>query len=191
MTNPTPLPESPLAALFSRLVAYFLPVTYFLITVSFYLKTYDSAQIKITLTQIGCTAVILFWFCQLVLERRWPFEKKDLPLIAPFLAFFTSGVVSFLQSSFQQGSVEEFIRRVLYCFMGVIVISDFRGWDRHRRLLRWLLAAFGVVVFYGFVQYFDTRLFPAGQGVGIDPFVWRYAFGLRVFSSFGNPNFYG
>ena len=64
-------PRSALAALISRVIAQLLPVTYFLVTVSFYLRTYDSAQIKITLTQIGCSAVILLWFVQLVLEKRW------------------------------------------------------------------------------------------------------------------------
>lgn len=190
-TTPEHQPSNYLADLFSRLVGYSLPIVYFLITVSFYLRTYDSAQIKITLTHIGCTMVILFWFVQLILEKRWPLRRDDLLLAAPFLASLFSGTVSFLQSSFLAGSVDEYIRRVLYVFMAIIVIVEFRGWDRHRRLMRWLLAAFGVVVFYGFVQFFDTRLFPPGQGMGIDPFVWRYAFGLRPFSTFGNPNFYG
>jgi tetratricopeptide (TPR) repeat protein len=166
-------------------------MAYFLVTVSFYLKTYDSAQIKITLTQAGLSLVILFWLIQLVLEKRWPFERKDIWILAPFLAILLSGVVSYTQASLPLGSLEEFIRRVLYAFMAVIVIVEFRGWDRHRRLLRWLLAAFAVVVFYGLVQFFDTRLFPPGAGVGLDPFVWRQAFGQRIFSSFGNPNFYG
>jgi hypothetical protein len=64
-----------LADLFSRLVAFSLPITYFLVTVSFYLRTYDSAQIKITFAQIGCSLVALFWFLQLVFEKRWPFER--------------------------------------------------------------------------------------------------------------------
>jgi len=187
-------PSSPLADLFSRLVAFSLPVVYFLVTVSFYLKTYDSAQIKITLTQIGCSLVIFFWLAQLVLERRLPFKREDLPLLAPFLAFLGSGLLSFAQTSFRAGAVEETIRRLLFVSMGIIAISEFRGWDRHRRLLRWLLAAFAVVVLYGFIQFFDTRLFPPGQPGQVptlDPFVWRHAFGLRPFSSFGNPNFYG
>ncbi|MBI3565140.1 MAG: O-antigen ligase family protein [Elusimicrobia bacterium] len=37
----------------------------------------------------------------------------------------------------------------------------------------------------------DNHWFPAGVGKGIDPFVWRGAFGPRVFSTYGNPNFYG
>lgn len=177
---------------FSRIVSWILPVTFFLVTVSFYLKTYDSAQIKITLTQIGCGTVAFFWALQLLFEKRWPFTKKDLPIVAPFLAILTSGVVSYLQSSFREGSLDEFSRRVFYSLMALVVISDFRGLDRQRRLLRWMVAAFGVTVFYGFVQYFDNRLFPPGMGgVGLDPFIWRQAFSQRVFSSFGNPNFYG
>lgn len=177
---------------FSRVVAWCLPVTYFLVTISFYLRTYDSAQIKITFTQVGCSLVMLFWFLQLVFQRRWPFSRKDLPIVAPFLAILASGVVSFVQSSFRAGSLEEFTRRIFYSFMALIVIAEFRGMDRQRRLLRWLVAAFAVTVFYGFVQYFDGRLFPPGlTKVGLDPFIWRQAFSLRVFSSFGNPNFYG
>lgn len=177
---------------FSRLVAWALPVTYFLVTVAFYLRTYDSAQIKITFTQVGCGAVILFWSLQLLFQKRWPFEKKDLPIVAPFLASLASGITSYAQSSFREGSLDEFSRRVFYVFMALIVIAEFRGMDRQRRLLRWLVAAFAVTVFYGFLQYFDNRLFPAGMGTqGLDPFIWRQAFSQRVFSSFGNPNFFG
>jgi uncharacterized membrane protein YwzB len=181
-----------LGDIFSRCVAYSLPVTYFLVTISFYLRTYDSAQIKITLTQLGCSMVMLFWALQLIFQKRWPFTKKDLPLVAPFLAILISGVVSYLQSSFQAGSLEEFTRRVFYSFMALIVIAEFRGMDRQRRLMRWLIAGFAVTVAYGFIQYFDGRLFPPGMTkAGLDPFIWRQAFSLRVFSSFGNPNFYG
>lgn len=208
MTSETPIGSAPdggsmtpasrgisslaLGEIFSRLVAFALPVTYFLVTISFYLRTYDSAQIKITLTQAGCGMVILFWVLQLIFQKRWPFTKKDLPLVAPFLAILASGTFSYFHSSFRAGSLDEFTRRVFYSFMALIVIAEFRGMDRQRRLMRWLIAGFAVTVFYGFVQYFDGRLFPPGlTRVGLDPFIWRQAFGLRVFSSFGNPNFYG
>jgi tetratricopeptide (TPR) repeat protein/O-antigen ligase len=171
-------------------MGHLLPVTYFLVTISFYLKTYDSAQIKITLTHIGCSLVSVLWVAQLFLERRWPLKKKDLPVAAPLLAFMASGAFSMATSSFPAGSMDEGFRRILYSFMGLIALLEFRGRDRLRRLLRWLLAAFVVVVGYGLIQYFDTRLFSPG-GPGLDPFVWRQAFGARVFSSFGNPNFYG
>lgn len=191
-SRPTQLSSAKLGNFFSRLVGFCLPLTYFLVTISFYLRTYDSAQIKITLTQAGCGMVILFWFLQLIFEKRWPFTKKDLPLVAPFLAVLASGIVSYLQSSFHAGSLEEFSRRIFYSFMALIVIAEFRGMDRQRRLQRWLIAGFALTVFYGFVQYFDSRLFPPTlTKVGLDPFIWRQAFGYRVFSTFGNPNFYG
>ncbi|MBL0349664.1 MAG: O-antigen ligase family protein [Elusimicrobia bacterium] len=190
--NDRPWTPEGLADLFSRLVAFSLPMTYFLVTVSFYLRTYDSAQIKITFAQIGCALVTLFWVLQLIFEKRWPFSKADLPVVAPFLAVLASGCLSYFQSSFKAGSLDEFIRRVFYVLMALVVIAEFRGLDRQRRLFRWLLASFGITVLYGFVQYFDGRLFPPGAGgVGLDPFIWRQAFSWRVFSSFGNPNFYG
>lgn len=190
--NSRPLTREGLGDLFSRLVAFSLPITYFLVTVSFYLRTYDSAQIKITFTQIGCALVALFWGLQLIFQKRWPFSKADLPVVAPFLAVLGSGCFSYAHSSFRNGSLDEFVRRVFYVLMALVVIAEFRGLDRQRRLFRWLLASFGITVLYGFVQYFDGRLFPPGAGgVGLDPFIWRQAFGWRVFSSFGNPNFYG
>jgi|GEM_PF-297489 len=191
-TSPYPVSRSAVGDFFSRLVAWSLSITYFLVTASFYLKTYDSAQIKLTMTQVGCGSVIFFWILQLLFQKRWPFKRSDLPLVAPFLAVFVSGVVSFAQSSFQQGSLDEFTRRVFYIGMALIVITEFRGHDRQKRLLRWLIAAFAVTVFYGFIQYFDNRLFPPGvKDIFLDPFVWRQAFNKRVFSSFGNPNFFG
>lgn len=189
---PRGISASFLGELFSRFVAFSLPVAYFLVTISFYLRTYDSAQVKITLTQAGCGMVILFWALQLIFQKRWPFSKKDLPIVAPFLAVLASGTISYFQSSFPAGSLDEFTRRVFYSMMALVVIAEFRGMDRQRRLMRWLIAGFAITVFYGFVQYFDGRLFPASMTKsGLDPFIWRQAFSLRVFSSFGNPNFYG
>jgi len=34
------------------------------------------------------------------------------------------------------------------------------------------------------------KAFPPGVGNGIDPFIWRGAFGRAQFSTYGNPNFY-
>jgi len=191
MMTDTGTPRSVLADLFSRVIAHALPIVYFLVTIAFYLRTYDSAQIKITLTQIGCTAIFLLWVGQLVLERRWPIRGRDWLLAAPLVAMMVSGIISFVHSSFLPMSVDEFLRRMFYIGMGLIVLLEFRSYERHRRLLRWLLAALAIVVVYGVIQYFDTRLFPPGQSGGLDPFVWRFAFGPRVFSTFGNPNFFG
>jgi tetratricopeptide (TPR) repeat protein len=51
--------------------------------------------------------------------------------------------------------------------------------------------AVAVAALYGLLQFLDYEFFPGVQTSGIDPFVWRQAFGPKVFSTFGNPNFFG
>ncbi|MFA6317929.1 MAG: tetratricopeptide repeat protein, partial [Elusimicrobiota bacterium] len=58
------------------------------------------------------------------------------------------------------------------------------------RLTRILMLAAWVAVGYGFFQLVDTSFFPNVVGRGIDPFIWRGAFGQRIFSTYGNPNFF-
>ena len=46
---------------FSKFILYGLPLFYLLVAVSFYLVTYDSAQIKITIVQIGGVLLVASW----------------------------------------------------------------------------------------------------------------------------------
>ena len=57
--------------------------------------------------------------------------------------------------------------------------------------MNWLLAATFLATVYGVIQYLDFWYFPRPPEPGLDPFIWRGAFGERVFSTFGNPNFFG
>lgn len=175
----------------SSLLAYGLPLLYFLVTVSFYLRTYDSAQIKITLLQIGGTALAVIWVAKLLFDGRWPLSRENIITILPFLAFALSGIVSYIRTPFPGMCLDEFTRRLFYVLMAMIVITEFNTPERLPRLSRWLIAATIVVAVYGLIQYLDGRLFPPKPEPGLDPFIWRQAFGARVFSSFGNPNFYG
>jgi len=173
----------------SRLISYSLPLIYFLVCISFYLKTYDSAQVKITFVQIGTAILLFIWLVRILVDGRMPFRKVDMIYVAPFIAYLLSGFISFFNSPFRMWPLEEALRRFFYMILAIITISELRSEERMRRLWRWLLAAAAVSIGYGLIQYFDGRLF---QGTnGIDPFIWRQAFGSRVFSTFGNPNFYG
>lgn len=174
----------------SRLLAYGVPLFYFLVAISFYLKTYDSAQVKITFTQIGGTMLICTWLTKILLEGRWPFSKRDVVYVAPFLAFLASGLIAYAHSPFKGWAFEETFRRVIYAGIAMITLAEFRSDERMARLWRWLIWAAVISVGYGVIQYIDSRYFPS-PGKGIDPFIWRQAFGPRIFSTFGNPNFYG
>lgn len=173
-----------------RILVHTLPCLYFLITVSFYLRTYDSAQIKISFCQIGGITVLALWVIKILIDERLPFSKRDWLYVAPFVALLGSGFLSFLHSPFKPMALDETLRRVFYMGFALIIMSEFQTEESAKRFLRWIMAAAITVLAYGLIQYLDTRLF-SGEPMGLDPFVWRSAFSYRVFSTFGNPNFFG
>ncbi len=174
----------------SRFIAYSLPLFFFLVVNSFYLKTYDSAQIKITFTQIGASTLALTWLVKILVQGRLPFSRKDLLYLAPFLLFLISCIAVWLHAPYKQWALEESLRRVFYMVLALVTVSEMNTDERLKRLWRWLIAAAWVAIGYGVLQYIDLRFSPAVPS-GLDPFIWRGAFGPRVFSTFGNPNFYG
>lgn len=172
-----------------RVIVWWLPILYFLISSLFYLRTYDSAQVKITVMQMGGLAVLTLWLCRLVEAGGRALTKDDLVTLSPFLAFLLVGILSFLHAPYHMASVDFFLRHFFYMTVALVVIYelDQQGTDRMTGLLTW---TGWVAIGYGFWQVIDTKFFPMGPGKGIDPFIWRGAFGERVFSTYGNPNFF-
>ncbi|NIM03671.1 tetratricopeptide repeat protein [bacterium] len=161
------------------IIEFGLPILAFLIALSFYLKTYDSCQIKITLLHIGATIIVAAWIIK-VIERGRLLENKEQRLYAiPALFFLLSGIVSFAISPFRFTSFEELTRRVLYIGTFLIALVEFNSQEKVNRMFRWILAATFIAVFYGLIQFME-----------LDPFIWKAAFGDRIFSTFGNPNFF-
>jgi tetratricopeptide (TPR) repeat protein len=86
----------------------------------------------------------------------------------------------------------ELARKIVYFGIALTVMKEFNSEEKIKRLLNWIFFACFVATFYGLIQIIDTKFFPLGMGEkGVDPFIWRGAFGYRIFSTFGNPNFYG
>ena len=178
------------AASFShKAILWWLPLLYLLISDSFYLRTYDSAQVKITLVQMGGICLLSLWLCRLLSEGKKAFTKTDIVTLAPYLAFFAYGIFSYLHAPYKYSSTDAFLRRIFYMTVPLIVIREFhiKATERFTRILIWTT---WITVGYGFLQWFDITFFPPGVGNGPDPFIWRQAFGKRVFSTFGNPNFF-
>ncbi|MFH2203915.1 MAG: O-antigen ligase family protein [Elusimicrobiota bacterium] len=173
----------------NKAIIWWLPFLYLLISDSFYLRTYDSAQVKITLVQMGGICLLSLWFCRLLAEGKRAFTKTDLVTLAPFLAYFAYGIFSYLHAPYQFSSLDAFLRRIFYMTVPLILIREFnlKASERFTRILIWTT---WITVGYGFLQWFDITFFPPGVGMGPDPFIWRQAFGKRVFSTFGNPNFF-
>ncbi len=176
----------------SRYLDLALPVFFFLLAISFYLRTYDSAMVKVTELQMFGTLLIVLWLCKIFESGRWPFNKSQTLTVLPFLLILASGIISFIQSPLPWGSFDFFVRRVVYIGIALITVAEITSLEDFRRVIRWLLAALSICVLYGLIQFIDYNFFPGGPpSMGIDKFVWRGAFGPRIFSTFGNPNFFG
>lgn len=174
-----------------KFVIYGLPIFYFLIAVSFYLGTYDSAQIKITIFQIGAISLIYSWLVYKLESDFFYSIRKNIIVLLPIILFLISGLISYFNSPFQLASLNEFLRRFIYCFLAIIIIDCFKDTKNLKRLINFLIFATYIVCIYAVIQFLDTRFFPEPPAKGLDPFVWRWAFGNRIFSTFGNPNFFG
>ncbi|HCC48019.1 MAG TPA: hypothetical protein DEQ38_07905 [Elusimicrobia bacterium] len=174
-----------------KAIWWWLPILYLLISDTFYLRTYDSAQVKITLLQMGGFGLVGLWVSLLVLEGRKAFRREDFVFLAPFFAYLVYVVVSFISAPYKGPSVDDFVRYLLYMSVTLIIIREFTA-EAVERLTKILLLTAYIAILYGIVQFLDTRFFPPkDMGPGLDPFVWRWAFGPRVFSTYGNPNFFG
>ncbi len=175
-----------------NLLRWLLPLFYFLVSVSFYLRTYDSCQIKITLVQIGGVILLAIWLLKILNQSSSPFQRDvPPPLVLPLLLILVSGIISFLLARLKFASFPELVRRIIYVGLALIVLTEFNTEEKIRYLFTFLIAACTVSTVYGLIQYLDYRFFPPLPEPGLDPFIWRGAFGQRVFSTFGNPNFYG
>lgn len=174
-----------------KVIWWWVPLLYLLISDTFYLRTYDSAQVKITLLQMGGFGLIGMWASLLLLEGRRAFRREDFIFLAPFFAYLAYVILSFLRAPYPGPSVDDFVRYVIYMSVTLIVIREFTT-EAIDRLTRILIITAYIAVLYGIVQLLDNRFFPPKeQGPGLDPFIWRGAFGRRIFSTYGNPNFFG
>ncbi len=173
-----------------RAIIAWLPLLYLLISSLFFLRTYDSAQVKISMMQMGGLGLLTLWLVRLAVAGRHALNKEDLVCLSPFLACLLWGVFSYLKSPYHMASTDFFLRHLFYMIVALITIYEFDE-AAVSRLFKIMIGTAWIAIGYGALQFVDNAAFPRGIGKGIDPFVWRGAFGDRVFSTYGNPNFYG
>ena len=179
------------AKISSRWLSIGLPFLYFLTSTAFYLHTYDSAQVKITIVQMLGVVLVGLWYLTILCDRDRDW-KVYLPLAAPLLASLLSGILSWSHAAYPGPSLDEALRRVFYIHFGLIALTEMRTLERMDRMMKFLLAATALATVYGLIQFLDWKFYPmAFNASGLDPFVWRQAFASRIFSTFGNPNFFG
>src|SRR5207253_242182 len=117
----------------------------------FYLRTYDSAQVKITMMQMGGLALLTMWVARLIESGGAAFTKDDVVCMSPFLAYLLVGILSFAHAPYHMASVDFFLRHFFFMTAALIVVYEFdqTGTDRLTRILIW---TGWVAIGYGFVQ---------------------------------------
>jgi len=171
---------SSIAGTLNGLIVFLTSALCFLTAVGFYLKTYDSATIKITFVQIGgviLTGLLIIKF----LETGIRLSREAVLYVLPVIAFFIWGFFSYLNSPFKiWASFDEFWRRCIYTGLFLVAFFEFRKIKNVKFFTYSIFLTTLVVTFYGIIQK-----------LGLDPYAWKGAFGERHFSTFGNPNFFG
>ena len=133
--------RNPLADFCDISIGWGVPILVFYIALSFYLKTYDSAMIKITQLHIGGTFLIICWLAKTT-NLGLPIKRYHYQYIIPVLLFLISGILSHvLFSSFKTTSFEELIRRFIYIGLFFIALFEFNNLPRLKRLSAWVLGA--------------------------------------------------
>src|SRR6266567_96500 len=89
-----------------KAITLWLPVLYFLISSLFFLRTYDSAQVKISMMQMGGVGLLTLWLCRLALAGSHALNKEDLVALSPFLAYLLYGIFSFLHAPYRMASTD-------------------------------------------------------------------------------------
>lgn len=142
---------------------------------AFYLRTYDSAMAKVTLLQFGALAAAAVWLIGGIAEGRFEFPARAVPLALPAVLLLVWNAARFSFSGYRLASLHGFILQEIFLLTFILVLSVFGRSDMRRTVLM-VLGAWTVAVIYGLLQFF-----------GLDPFVWKGAFGSRVFSTLANP----
>lgn len=154
-----------------------------LVSTAFFNGTFDYAQVKLTLLQMGA-AVLCAWAAALCVQKKEKiFTKENWTLYLPFVCYYGWVLVAFLGAPYKTDAWEEFSRYILYFGLTAAVISQFRL-GAARIVGKCIIAAAWVSFIYGLVQIADCWL------PGVDFLPWRGFFGARVFSTHANPNFF-
>ena len=105
---------SPAVEFTRKVLVWWIPILYLLIVNAFYLRTYDSAQVKITLVQMGGLAIMTMWGSLMMMSGRKSFKRTDFAFLAPFLIYLAYVVLSFINVPYKGPSIDDFVRYLFY-----------------------------------------------------------------------------
>jgi len=156
----------------------------FLVAISFFLQTHDSAQIKTVLLRCAAVGALALWVCLLYIKRQNIFTKENLLKLLPFVLYFVYVILSYIFKPYSLGRTDNLLN-----FLSAAAIFTVASFSCDaaalRRIARFIIAACWAAFAYGILQIINNYLLP-----GADPLFWTNFFGRRIFGTSANPNFF-
>lgn len=168
--------KTPAAESFHRLGELALLTTAFVLPLAFYLRSYDSTAIKYTVLQWGALTMLFGWLWQGVSRGRFQAPASAWTTLAPALAYGAWMIVRFAVEPHKLGALPDFLTQLTMLVGFLAAFLGFAGARSASRFAALSVSAAWLVALYGLAQ-----------AAGVDPFIWKGAFGGRPFSTLANP----
>ncbi len=154
-----------------------------LITLCFFTATYDSAQVKLTLLQMGAITLIFLWGTVKMALKKNPFTKERLPFLLPVLIYIGWNLLCYTVAPYHLEAAEEFTRFMIYGAITLLAATELKAEDLPI-LTKYIIVAAWISFLYAGLQVVNI-FWP-----GADPVNWHGFFTKRVFATHANPNFF-
>lgn len=173
--------RTPSAETSHRLGELALLTTAFVLPLAFYFRTYDTSAIKLAMLQWSALSLLLAWLWQGVARGRFSAPASAWPALLPAVAYGAWMLLRFAAAPHKLAALPEFLPQLAMLAAYLAAFLGFAGSRSASRFCGFTVASAWVVALYGLLQ-----------AAGLDPFIWKNAFGpgpmgSRVFSTLGNP----
>ncbi|MBI3288978.1 MAG: hypothetical protein HYZ74_05620, partial [Elusimicrobia bacterium] len=168
--------RSPSAESAHRLGELALLTMAFVLPVAFYFRTYDSAAIKFAVMQWGTLTLLFAWLAQGLARGRFAAPASSWATLTPALGYGAWMLLRFALAPHKIGALPEFLPQLTMLIGFLAAFLGFAGARSAARFALLTVAAGWIVAGYALLQ-----------AAGVDPFIWKGAFGTRAFSTLANP----
>ncbi len=188
MSKHTPKSAAPMRENCAGFIRRLLPVLtgwlILLVSLSFFTATYDSAQVKLTLLQIGSVVLLTLWAVLKISEHKNPFPRNTWVFLAPLFIYLAWQTLSFVCFPYKLEAAEEFIRLLMYGGISALIACEFTV-KGIRTVTKFIVLTAWISFAYGLVQV------AAIWWPSVDFLPWHNFFAGRTFATHANPNFFG
>ncbi|MFA7577180.1 MAG: O-antigen ligase family protein [Candidatus Muiribacteriota bacterium] len=167
----------------NKIIVYFLYFVVFTTPLVFSKYTKQNFLEAKEFFLIFCVSILIFINTIYMCYRTKGTDFWVTPLAKVVMLFILSMIISSLFSINYYMSIDRFLKIIIYFIIMWVAYENFKSFEDLSDLFFLTIVAGGVVSAYGIFQYFGIDpFFPPGQVLGNEG-------RLRIFSTFGNPNF--